>query len=47
MLKIRARGSPDPIDSLTPRQPKVLQLLAEGRSAKEMMETLGVTSTPS
>lgn len=34
----------DPVDSLTPRQREVLQLLAEGRSAKEAASKLGISA---
>ncbi len=34
----------DPIDSLTPRQREVLQLLAEGRSAKEIATSLSIST---
>jgi len=34
----------DPIASLTPRQRQVLQLLAEGRSAKEIASSLGISA---
>jgi DNA-binding NarL/FixJ family response regulator len=34
----------DPIASLTPRQREVLQLLAEGRSAKEIAASLGISA---
>jgi DNA-binding NarL/FixJ family response regulator len=34
----------DPVGSLTPRQREVLQLLAEGRSAKEIAASLGVST---
>jgi DNA-binding NarL/FixJ family response regulator len=37
------RGS-DPIASLTPRQREVLQLLAEGRSAKEVSSSLSIST---
>ena len=33
----------DPVASLTPRQREILQLLAEGRSAKEIAATLGIS----
>ena len=33
----------DPIDSITPRQRQVLQLLAEGRLAKEIAASLGIS----
>jgi DNA-binding NarL/FixJ family response regulator len=34
----------DPIHALTPRQREVLQLLAEGRSAKEVASSLGISA---
>ena len=34
----------DPVASLTPRQREVLQLLAEGRSAKEIASSLGISA---
>jgi len=34
----------DPVDSLTPRQREVLQLLAEGRSAKEIAASLEISA---
>ncbi len=34
----------DPVGSLTPRQREVLQLLAEGRSAKEIASSLGIST---
>ncbi len=34
----------DPVASLTPRQREVLQLLAEGRSAKEIAASLGISA---
>ncbi len=34
----------DPVASLTPRQREILQLLAEGRSAKEIGEALGISA---
>lgn len=37
------RGA-DPVASLTPRQREVLQLLAEGRSAKEIAAALGIST---
>jgi DNA-binding NarL/FixJ family response regulator len=33
----------DPVASLTPRQREILQLLAEGRSAKEIAAALGIS----
>ena len=38
------RAGDDPVDSLTPRQREVLQLLAEGRSAKEIASSLGISA---
>ena len=37
-------GTVDPIRSLTPRQREVLQLLAEGRSAKEIASSLSISA---
>jgi DNA-binding NarL/FixJ family response regulator len=37
-------GTVDPIGSLTPRQREVLQLLAEGRSAKEIGSSLSISA---
>jgi DNA-binding NarL/FixJ family response regulator len=37
-------GTEDPVASLTPRQVEVLQLLAEGRSAKEIGAVLGISA---
>ena len=37
-------GARDPVASLTPRQRQILQLLAEGRSAKEIGEELRISS---
>jgi DNA-binding NarL/FixJ family response regulator len=37
-------GAGDPLGSLTPRQREVLQLLAEGRSAKEIGASLGIST---
>jgi DNA-binding NarL/FixJ family response regulator len=37
-------GADDPVASLTPRQREILQLLAEGRSAKEIGTALGVSA---
>ena len=34
----------DPVASLTPRQREVLQLLAEGRSAKEIASSLSISA---
>ena len=36
--------SQDPVTSLTPRQREVLQLLAEGKRAKEAAATLGISA---
>jgi DNA-binding NarL/FixJ family response regulator len=41
----RRRGAaPTPVNSLTPRQREVLQLLTEGKSNKEIGVALGVTT---
>jgi DNA-binding NarL/FixJ family response regulator len=37
-------GARDPVAALTPRQRQILQLLAEGRSAKEIGEALDISS---
>jgi DNA-binding NarL/FixJ family response regulator len=37
-------GAPDPIAALTPRQRVILQLLAEGKSAKQVAATLGISA---
>ena len=34
----------DPVASLTPRQREIIQLLAEGRSAKQIAEALGIST---
>ncbi len=34
----------DPVATLTPRQREILQLFAEGRSAKEIAATLGISA---
>ncbi len=34
----------DPVASLTPRQREILQLLAEGRSAKEIASSLAISA---
>jgi DNA-binding NarL/FixJ family response regulator len=36
--------TPDPVSALTPRQREVLQLLAEGRSAKEIAAALSIST---
>jgi DNA-binding NarL/FixJ family response regulator len=38
------RGKKDPIAALTPRQLEVLELLALGRSAKEIAATLAIST---
>lgn len=43
-MKRAPEESSDPVASLTPRQREILQLLAEGRSAKEIGSTLAVSS---
>jgi DNA-binding NarL/FixJ family response regulator len=41
----QGKGTGDnPVGKLTPRQREILQLLAEGRSAKEIADTLGISS---
>lgn len=43
-IQTGADGGADPASRLTPRQRQILQLLAEGRSAKEVAGTLGISS---
>ena len=43
-MKREPEKASDPVASLTPRQLEILQLLAEGRSAKEIGATLGVSA---
>jgi DNA-binding NarL/FixJ family response regulator len=43
-MKEGPEQSGDPVASLTPRQREVLQLLAEGRSAKEIAANLGISA---
>ena len=43
-MKGRPEGPADPVASLTPRQRQVLQLLAEGRSAKEIASSLAISA---
>jgi len=43
-MKEGPEESGDPVASLTPRQREVLQLLAEGRSAKEIASRLGISA---
>jgi len=40
----RKPGNPDPAAALTPRQREIVQLLAEGRSAKEIASALGLSA---
>jgi DNA-binding NarL/FixJ family response regulator len=42
-MKRDPKKAKDPVASLTPRQREILQLLAEGRSAKEIAATLGIS----
>jgi DNA-binding NarL/FixJ family response regulator len=42
-LKDRSRGLRDTVGKLTPRQREVLQLVAEGRSAKEIASILDIS----
>jgi DNA-binding NarL/FixJ family response regulator len=44
VMNTGSKGSADPVASLTPRQREILQLLAEGRSAKEIGATLAVSA---
>ena len=47
MLEAMKRGpakTSDPVASLTPRQRQIVQLLAEGRSAKEIGGELGISA---
>lgn len=39
-----SKPAPDPVAQLTPRQREILQLFAEGRSAKEIAATLAVST---
>jgi len=43
-MKEGPEGAGDPVAALTPRQREVLQLLAEGRSAKEIASRLGISA---
>ncbi len=43
-MKTGPERPPDPVASLTPRQRQVLQLLAEGRSAKEIASSLSISA---
>jgi DNA-binding NarL/FixJ family response regulator len=43
-MKEGSEQAGDPVTSLTPRQREVLQLLAEGRSAKEIAASLGISA---
>ena len=38
------QDQPDPVAALTPRQREILQLLAEGKSAKEIAAVLGLSA---
>ena len=42
-MKPDSKKATDPVASLTPRQREILQLLAEGRSAKEVAVVLGIS----
>ena len=42
-IKHKPEGSADPVAALTPRQREILQLLAEGHSAKQVAATLGIS----
>ena len=39
-----ARSEADPVAALTPRQREILQLLAEGKSAKEIAAVLNLSA---
>lgn len=39
----RTGGTPDPLDSLTPRQREILQLVAEGHTSKDIAQRLGLS----
>jgi len=43
-IRDEPQGTTDPVAKLTPRQREILQLLAEGRSAKEIADTLGISA---
>jgi DNA-binding NarL/FixJ family response regulator len=43
-MKQGPERAPDPVVALTPRQREVLQLLAEGRSAKEIASSLSISA---
>jgi DNA-binding NarL/FixJ family response regulator len=43
-IKAGLEGTDDPVASLTPRQREVLQLLAEGKSAKEIASSLSIST---
>jgi DNA-binding NarL/FixJ family response regulator len=42
-MKHDPKSVKDPAATLTPRQRQILQMLAEGRSAKEIAATLGIS----
>ena len=39
-----AKGHADPVETITPRQREILELLAEGKSAKEIASALGLSA---
>lgn len=43
-IRNEPQGVSDPVAKLTPRQREILQLLAEGRSAKEIADTLAISA---
>jgi DNA-binding NarL/FixJ family response regulator len=43
-MRQRPQRTEDPVSTLTPRQVEVLQLLAEGRSAKEIAAELAIST---
>jgi DNA-binding NarL/FixJ family response regulator len=43
-LTTRVPGTPDPVAAVTPRQREILQLLTEGKSAKQIAATLDISA---
>lgn len=44
VFRLAANEAPDPLAAMTPRQREVLQLLAEGKSAKEIAKALNLSA---